>query len=171
MTFLYRLADGLSSALARLAEAIVLILVASMIYEVVARYVFDAPTVWAFDIAYMATGVLFILGAAQALRENAHIRIDFLASRMPKRLQGMIEGAIMLLGVTPLFAALAFVATTRALRAYSSGEVETVSPWAPLMWPFYAFLALGLAALALQIFANGLRDLLGHHSHKQSGEI
>lgn len=76
-------ADTISAGLGFVAKAMVLILIASMLYEVVARYALGAPTLWAFDIAYMATGVLFVLGAAQALREDAHVRIDFLSSRLP----------------------------------------------------------------------------------------
>ncbi|MER0240050.1 TRAP transporter small permease subunit [Fulvimarina sp. MAC8] len=152
-----KLVDAVSRALFRLAEAITLVLVAAMIYEVVARYVFAAPTLWAFDISYMCTGILFVLGAAYALREDAHVRIDFLAERMPRRLRSGIEAAIFLFCLSPLFASLAYVAIDRAFRAYQSGEVEMVSPWAPLMWPFYAFIALGLVALALQILAHGLR--------------
>ena len=68
-------ADRISASLNIVAQAMVLILIASMLYEVVARYIFGAPTLWAFDIAYMSTGVLFVLGAAQALREDAHVRI------------------------------------------------------------------------------------------------
>lgn len=161
MTFLLKLVDALSRALFRLAEVVTLVLVAAMIYEVVARYAFGAPTLWAFDISYMCTGVLFVLGAAYALREDAHVRIDFLAEKMPRRLRASIEAAIFLFCLSPIFAALSYVAVGRALRAYQSGEVEMVSPWAPLMWPFYGFIALGLVALTLQILAHGLRAALG----------
>lgn len=137
----------------------VLILIASMLYEVVARYGLGAPTLWAFDVAYMSTGVLFVLGAAQALREDAHVRIDFLSSRLPVRLRGTIDGALFLFVLCPVFGKLAWIAGHRAWRAYATGEVEAVSPWAPLMWPFYAALAIGLGALALQLAAEGTRAL------------
>lgn len=154
------LADGISAGLGYLAQAMVLILIASMLYEVVARYGFGAPTIWAFDIAYMSTGVLFVLGAAQALREDAHVRIDFLSSRMPRRLRGAIDGIAFLFVLCPIFAKLALIGGERALRAFHSGEVEHVSPWAPLMWPFYTALTIGLAALALQLAAEGIRALV-----------
>ncbi|WP_138464225.1 TRAP transporter small permease subunit [Poseidonocella sp. HB161398] len=153
--------DAVSLALSRVAQAVTVILVAAMLYEVAARYLFGAPTLWAFDISYMATGTLFVLGAAQALREDAHVRIDVLAARLPARLRRGIEAAVFLLALAPLFAMLARVAVQRAWRAWQQGEVESVSPWAPLMWPFYALLALGLAALALQIAVHGLRALAG----------
>ena len=156
---LLAVADRISASLNIVAQAMVLILIASMLYEVVARYIFGAPTLWAFDIAYMSTGVLFVLGAAQALREDAHVRIDFLSSRMPKRVRGAIDGLAFLVVLFPVFVWLASIAGQRAWRAWMTGEVEHVSPWAPLMWPFYSALAIGLSALALQLFAEGLRAL------------
>ena len=157
---LLAVADRISVTLGYLAQAMVLILIASMLYEVVARYAFGAPTLWAFDIAYMSTGVLFVLGAAQALREDAHVRIDFLSSKMPRRVRGAIDGIAFLFVLCPIFARLAWIGAERALRAFNTGEVEHVSPWAPLMWPFYTALTVGLAALALQLAAEGIRAFL-----------
>lgn len=159
ITRLVRGIDGFSALLDRVARAVVVLLVASMVYEVGARYAFGAPTMWAFDLSYMATGVLFILGAGHAVRNDVHIRIDFLACRMPPRLRYGVDGALYLLGLAPLFAALTTVAAERALRAFATGEVETVSPWAPLMWPFYALLAVGLGGLTMQVAIEGGRAL------------
>jgi TRAP-type mannitol/chloroaromatic compound transport system permease small subunit len=55
-------------------------LVAAVAYEVVARYAFNAPTIWVFDTTYMLYGTLFMLGAAYALHKGAHIRTDFSGS-------------------------------------------------------------------------------------------
>ena len=52
-------------------------LVGAVAYEVIARYVFHAPTVWSYDVTYMLYGALFMLGAAYALHKGAHIRTDF----------------------------------------------------------------------------------------------
>lgn len=161
MNKLYQWIDRASWLLTKIAEIVTLVLVAAMIYEVVARYLFNAPTLWAFDISYMCTGTLFVLGAAYALKEDAHVRIDFLAQRIPRRWRQGIEGLIFLLLLTPIFSALTWFAIGRAFRAWRTAEVEMVSPWAPLMWPFYALLAVGLAALTLQIAVQGLRAFHG----------
>ena len=96
MKTLHSVIDRISTLLGRVAEVVVVLLIASMLYEVVARYVFGAPTLWAFDIAYMSTGALFVLGAAQALRQDAHVRIDVLSSRFPARVRGAIDGVAFL---------------------------------------------------------------------------
>lgn len=149
--------DRISLVTGYIAQIMVLILIASMIYEVVARYGFGAPTLWAFDIAYMTTGGLFVLGAAQALREDAHVRIDFLSSRLPDRIRNAIDGFAFLVILCPIFSLLTWVAGKRAWRAWTMGEVEHVSPWAPQLWPFYTALTIGLGTLALQLAAEGLR--------------
>ncbi|UKV13399.1 TRAP transporter small permease subunit [Thalassospiraceae bacterium SW-3-3] len=161
LSSLFRFVDRLSIVFSRVAEFVAMALVVSMIYEVSARYLFNAPTLWAFDIAYMATGTLFVLGAAQALREDAHVRIDFLSSRFPQKVRAGIEGTVFLIVLCPIFAGLSWVATKKAWRAFETGEVETVSPWAPLMWPFYGLLAIGLFALCLQLCVQGLRAYQG----------
>lgn len=154
---LTQFANGLSWCASQLANMAVVILTAAMVYEVFARYVFDAPTVWAFDIAYMANGAVFLLGIAYVLREDAHIRIDVLRSRLPARFNNTIQGVAYLLILAPFFGMLSWIAVSHTLRAWRTGEVETVSPWAPLMWPFYLCIAIGLIAMALQLAVEGLR--------------
>ena len=68
-----------------------IILVSDMMYEVVSRRIFDAPTLWAYDIAYMSNAAMFMMAAGYALLNNEHIRIDFLSTRMPARFPGLGE--------------------------------------------------------------------------------
>lgn len=159
ISMLFKGVDTLSIWLDYLARAVVVLLVASMVYEVAARYVFGAPTTWAFDISYMATGVLFILGAGYAVRTDTHIRIDVLSVHLPERVRFWADGLVFGIVLFPLFSTLAWIATDKTWGAFLSGEVETVSPWAPVMWPFYGLLALGLWGLALQILVESLRCL------------
>ncbi|MCZ4289756.1 TRAP transporter small permease subunit [Hoeflea alexandrii] len=161
MTRLFNLVDAFSRLLSWIAQIVTVVLVFSMIYEVAARYVFGAPTIWAFDISYMATGTLFVLGAAYALKQDAHVRIDFLAQKMPIGVRRKLEGFVFVFLIAPIFGALSKFAIERAWRAWVTSEVESVSPWAPLMWPFYSILALGLIALTLQQLVHGLRVFRG----------
>ncbi len=158
---LTRFANGVSWCASQLASVAAAVLTVSMVYEVFARYVFDAPTVWAFDVAYMANGAVFLLGVAYVLREDAHIRIDVLRNRLPARFGHGVQGVTYLLVLAPFFGMLSWIAASHTWRAWVRHEVETVSPWAPLMWPFYLCFAIGLTALTLQLAVEGLRALRG----------
>ena len=49
-----------------------------VVYEIVMRYAFRAPTSWAYDVSYMLYGTLFMMAGAYALSRNGHVRGDFL---------------------------------------------------------------------------------------------
>ncbi len=53
----------------------------------VARFLFDLPTFWAYELAYMMTGAHFVLGIALVMRSGQHIRVDFLQAALPLRLR------------------------------------------------------------------------------------
>jgi TRAP-type mannitol/chloroaromatic compound transport system permease small subunit len=55
-----------------------------MLYEVVSRRIFDAPTLWTFDLSYMINGTIYLGAAGHALPRNEHIRIVFLSASCPR---------------------------------------------------------------------------------------
>ncbi len=73
-----KLIDFIALVSSRLAEMAAAILVTAMVWEVFARYVLHAPTVWAFDVAYMMNGAIFLLGMAWVMRQNEHISYSWL---------------------------------------------------------------------------------------------
>ncbi|WP_278924109.1 MULTISPECIES: TRAP transporter small permease subunit [Pseudophaeobacter] len=166
MALLQNLCERFSEALGFFGRLAIFALIVAMLYEVVARYAFGAPTLWAFDISYMLNGSIFLLGAAYSLQEDAHVRIDFLSQKFPMRVQQLLNGSVYLLVMAPISFAFTWVAATKALKAFTTAEVEAVSPWAPLVWPFYAVIALGLFAFSLQFVAEAVKYLSGQ---KQPG--
>jgi C4-dicarboxylate transporter DctQ subunit len=67
-----------------IAAGVFIILTTGMIfYEVVSRFLFNAPTTWATELTiYAIIGSCFV-GAAYALREDAHIKVDLLLHNVP----------------------------------------------------------------------------------------
>lgn len=55
----------------------------------------------------------------------------------------------------------AWAAAKSAIATFLSGEVEAVSPWAPVIWPFNAAIAIGLIGLWLQGAAETVRHFMG----------
>ena len=91
MRTLISLIETISLWTGRLAALLLVPLVFAMVYEVVSRYVFAAPTQWAFEISYMLMGAIFTLGLSYCLRNNAHVNVDILPSILPRRANAAIE--------------------------------------------------------------------------------
>jgi TRAP-type mannitol/chloroaromatic compound transport system permease small subunit len=153
--------DGVARALALLAMVQIVVLIAVMLCEVVARYGLNSPTLWANDITYMSNGTLFLLGAAWTLRRNHHIRIDFLATRLPVRVQHLINLLFYLVLFLPLLWLIGEAAVGKAWKAWKQGELEQMSAWEPVIWPFLTGIAIGVIALGLQCMVESVRHAIG----------
>ena len=130
-------------------------LIGAVVYEVVARYAFAAPTIWAFEITYMLYGAMFMLGAAYALRAGAHIRTDFFYEGWSPRTRGIVDSVAYLAFFFPGIALFLWVGWDEAWYAYEIGEMSEQTPWRPLLWPLKACIPLAAAFLLVQ----GLSEL------------
>ena len=101
-------------------------LVSAVAYEVFARYLFNAPTIWSFDVTYMLYGALFMLGAAYALHKGAHIRTDFFWDNFSPRTKGLIDSISYVVFFFPSFTALGIIGYIEA--SYSPADQRDVGP-------------------------------------------
>ncbi|MEP1768348.1 MAG: TRAP transporter small permease subunit [Sulfitobacter sp.] len=143
----------------RLAAFLVMPLVVAMVYEVVSRYVFDAPTQWAFEISYMLMGSIFLLGMSYALSIDAHVNVDFVHSALPKRWTAIIDGVAYFV-LTGFFLFLTLALAQSALRAFETGEGSGLSAWNPKIWPYRVIYVFGMATMVFQSFAKILQCAL-----------
>src|SRR5689334_1979736 len=125
-------------------------LVAVVAYEVIARYLFNAPTIWSFDITYMLYGTIFMLGAAYALHKGAHIRTDFFYERWSPRTKGMVDSISYLVFFFPSLIMFLAASGNEAWYAYNISEVSEQTPWRPILWPYKAIVPVTCVLLMLQ---------------------
>lgn len=159
MPFLLRLAERLTFGIGCLAALIVVPLVLATCYEVFARYLFGAPTIWAFELGYMLTGAHFLLGAALTLQKAGHIRIDLIYASLRPKSKALID----LICYVALFIPFAVLLCGRLWEymdaAYLSGELSGQSAWNPPIWPFRLVFFTGFALLGLQALAEVVKCL------------
>jgi len=148
--------DTFSLWVGRVVSWLTIPLMVSMVYEVVARYAFTAPTSWAYDISRMLYGALFVLGAAYALARGVHIRSDFLYRKWSVRTQGRVDTVLYLTCYFPAMLIFLWVASQWAWAAVSREERGMDTAWMPLLGPVKSCLPFGIAFLVIQ----GVSELL-----------
>lgn len=149
--------DTFSRWTGRAACWITLPLIGAMVYEVVARYAFTAPTVWAYDISRMLYGALFVLGAGYALSKGVHIRSDFLYRNWSVRTQGRVDVALYLVLYFPSMLIFLWVASQWAWVAVVRGERGMDTAWMPLLGPIKSCLPFGIVFLVVQGVSETLK--------------
>jgi TRAP-type mannitol/chloroaromatic compound transport system permease small subunit len=125
-------------------------LVAVVAYEVFARYVFHAPTIWSFDLTYMFYGTIFMLGAAFALHKGAHIRTDFFYEKWSVKTKGIIDATSYIVFFFPSIVMLLWISGGEAWYAFDIKETSEQTPWRPILWPYKSVVPLTCVFLLIQ---------------------
>jgi TRAP-type mannitol/chloroaromatic compound transport system permease small subunit len=125
-------------------------LVLAVAYEVIARYLFNAPTIWSFDVTYMLYGTIFMLGCAYALHKGAHIRTDFFYEKWTDRTRGVVDSISYIVFFFPSIVMLLAASGSEAWYSFTIGETSEQTPWRPILWPFKAVVPLTCMMLLLQ---------------------
>lgn len=151
-------------------------LVAAVSYEVVARYVFHAPTIWSYDVTYMLYGTIFMLGAAYALHKGAHIRTDFFFEKWSVRTKGIIDSAAYLFFFFPSLFIFFVVSWNEGWYAFTINEVSEQTPWRPILWPYKMVIPLAVLLLLIQGVSETIKSLWAARTgieleHKEKVEV
>jgi TRAP-type mannitol/chloroaromatic compound transport system permease small subunit len=129
----------------------------AMAYEVVARKLFVAPTLWAYDVSRMISGAMFMLGAGYALMKGVHIRADFLYRGMSERSQAVVDLGLYLVFYFPSLVLFFWVTRDYAWEALVRGETSMDTAWMPKLWPVRMAMPIGSALLLIQGVSEALK--------------
>ena len=132
-------------------------LIFAMTYEVLARKLFLAPTIWAYDISRFLYGALFMLGAGYALSRGVHIRADFLYRNFKTKNQGLIDFWLYLLFYFPGLIVFLYMTIGFVGESIQRGERGMDTTWMPYMWPIKTCLLIGIFFYLFKVFLNYLK--------------
>ena len=83
--------DSISAWSGKLVGWLLLFSMAMLVYEVVVRYGFDAPTVWSTEVTKRLFLAYYLIAGAYILYREAHVRVDIIMVRFPPRVQTIIH--------------------------------------------------------------------------------
>ncbi len=163
MEFVSRTIDTIVKRQAEGSSLLMALLVVFVCFEVVLRYVFNAPTVWSLELTTYLYGIHFVMGYSYTELHHGHVRVDILSSRFPPKVQDVIYIVLTLAITLPLVGLLAIWAWDNAITSTLIFE-RLSSAWAPPLWPIKLFMAIGFTFLFLQVFSNLIKRFLsfGH---------
>jgi TRAP-type mannitol/chloroaromatic compound transport system permease small subunit len=151
--------DTVSEWSGKIVRWLILPLVFGSTYEVIARYAFKSPTIWAYDLSYMLYGTIFMLGAAYTLRQRAHIRTDIFYEKWSPRRQGWVDAILYLFFFFPGIIFFLIAGWDEAAHSWSILEKSEASPWRPPLYPFKTVIPVTAFLLLLQGVSEFVKSL------------
>lgn len=142
-----------------ISSLLVLPLLGVVIYEVIMRYAFNAPTTWGFEMTTFIYGVHYMLGLAYTDVLGGHVRVDIFSSRMPKKAQAYLGLLTNMVFFLPVMVCLAVWSIKFASVSIAGRELNSTS-WAPPIYPVKVMMAVSFVFLLVQGVSSFIHNLL-----------
>lgn len=142
--------DLINEVVGRTVSYLVVVIMAIVVYDVIARSVFSQPTLWIFELTKQLYAVHFMLLGGYALLHATHIRVDLLRERLSKRTDAIVEVIGFLIFFLPFISILLWFGWRFAIRSWRAGETT----WGVVQLPVYPVkMAIVVTAVLLSIQA------------------
>lgn len=150
--------DLINEWVGRVAAFAILPLTFIAAFEVVMRYAFNRPTIWAWDINVQLGAFLAIMGAGYTFLHGGHVIVDVLVNRFSPRQRALID----LITAWLFFFAVAILIWKSGMEAWGAFKIRESfgSVWNPPIYPLKIAIPVGAFLLMLQVGAKFVRDLI-----------
>ena len=149
--------DVVSLVLSRVAMILIALIVLVMFYEVVSRYVFSRPTLWANELSLWLAAFVFLLAGQYAMQQRSHIRIHVVYDRMPRGMR-KVSDTISVLLITGFAFALVWGGFTGAKTRFLRMETFGTAWDPPIPGIVKPALLIGMVLVAIQAVSNLIAD-------------
>ncbi|MEK0417352.1 MAG: hypothetical protein RI949_1358 [Pseudomonadota bacterium] len=141
--------DSLTDAAAVAAKWAVLLSCVISAANAAVRYTFDYSSNSFLEIQWYLFAACVMLGAAQVLRVNEHVRVDLFYSRLSGRGQAILDLTGLLVFLVPVMAVMIYFSWPLFVKMLMSGEMSS-NAGGLIRWPAMMMLPLGFALVFLQ---------------------
>jgi TRAP-type mannitol/chloroaromatic compound transport system permease small subunit len=138
---------------------IVIPLMVVVLYEVVMRHFFNAPTGWGYDTCWMLYSAQFMIGGAYTLLHKGHIRIDIVYNILSPRGKLIFDTVLYAVVVLFVMALFTWAGVKFAAYAWSAGEKLSTTNWFFPSGPSKTIIPVAFFLLGLQSLAELVRNI------------
>jgi len=157
--FLY-FVDSLSAWMGKVFAWCIVLLTFATVFEVFVRYVLNAPTSWAFDMAVQMYGALFMMAGAYTLSRDGHVRGDVIHRLLPIKYRASLDLTLYILFLMPGCVALVYYGYEFASDSWRYKEVSWSSPARTQIYFFKTIIPLAGFLVLLQGIAEAYRCVI-----------
>ena len=150
--------DNINQAIGKITLWLVLLTTVISAGNAIVRKVFDTSSNALLEIQWYLFAAVFLLGAGYGLLKNAHVRIDFVASRLSARTRNWIDVGGIVLALIPFCVLSIALSWPMFMQALTSGEMSS-NAGGLIRWPAYLLIPVGFALLLLQAISELIKRL------------
>lgn len=150
--------DTFSTKQGELTSMLIFPLLVVVLYEVIMRYGFNAPTTWGFEATTFLYGMHYMFGYSYTDVKKGHVQVDIFTSLAPAKVRAALSALTTLVLFLPVMICMTIASSKFAWTSIEGLERNSTS-WAPPIYPIKVVMAVCFFFLLLQGFSNLIKDL------------
>jgi TRAP-type mannitol/chloroaromatic compound transport system permease small subunit len=149
--------DNINEWIGEKSSYLILVMIASIIYETFVRYLFNSPTVWVHETSSYIFGVSLMLGGGYTFLRRGHVNVDIVHNRFSPRGKAILDimSSILLFSFASVLIWKGADFAWNSLRSFETSSTV----WAPPIYPIKLSIPIGGALLFLQGLSKLLNDI------------
>lgn len=116
--------DSFTTKQGEVTSMLIIPLLCVVVYEVIMRYGFNAPTTWGFEVTTFLYGMHYMFGISYTDVKNGHVRVDIFTSLAPKKVQACFGALTTLILFMPVMICMTIWSTKFAISSVQGLEKE-----------------------------------------------
>jgi TRAP-type mannitol/chloroaromatic compound transport system permease small subunit len=143
---------SLNTLLGKIASYSLIIMMLILSYEVIARYFFNSPTIWAHELSGFFFAFYLALTGPWVLLRKEHVAVDIIYTRYSEKKQNAADIVSNLIAIF-FFVMVFYLGMKNALYSLSINQTS-YTVWGPPLWPVKFLIPLSAAFFILQALAG-----------------
>jgi TRAP-type mannitol/chloroaromatic compound transport system permease small subunit len=164
ITIFVRYVEAMNTAVGKFSQYLVFGMMGVLLFESIARTIFDKPHIWVIEIAQFTMAAYYLLGGGYSMILKGHVRMDLLYGRWSAKRQALadvITGPILI-----FYLVLLLVGAYSAIEYAVTYGQKNYTPWAPPLAPIKIIMGIGILLILLQAIATFFKDLAKYRGEK-----
>jgi len=143
---------SLNTLLGKITSYCLVVIMLILSYEVIARYFFNSPTIWAHELSGFFFAFYLALSGPWVLLRKEHVAVDIIYTKYSEKKQNAADIVSNIIAIF-FFVMVFYLGMKNALYSLSINQTS-YTVWGPPLWPIKFFIPLSATFFILQSLAN-----------------
>jgi TRAP-type mannitol/chloroaromatic compound transport system permease small subunit len=162
--------EKLNIIIGKILAFLMILLIMNVFYDVVSRYFFDGGSIAMQELEWHFFGVIILFGMSYALREEAHVRVDFIYNNLSAKTQAIINIIGTIFFIIPLALLVIYGSYDFVMDSYTTHEISEDPGGLTHRWIIKAMIPLSFIYLIITSLGYIIQNIIIFKENKKIKE-
>jgi len=138
---------------------VLLLMILNVFYDVVMRYVFHDSSIAMQEMEWHLFAIVILFGVPYALKEDAHVRVDFIYDRFSVKTKAMINIIGTIVFLIPFISLIVYGSYPFVMDSYTTNEMSSNPGGLKHLWMIKAAIPISMTLLVLEAFHYIIKNI------------